>query len=261
MAKPPLYFLIEETNRELSSRLLMTHFACELGYPVVILPQWLIWENLHSLPRGIILFKGNSAIQTKNMGVAKRAGHIVVSIEEEAFGIADSSELTRCYDKNAGAHCDLFLFQGPLGKEAAEKHLVKLERFAITGNPRADFLRAPLLEHVETEARSIQEKYGPSLLINTNFAAFNARDLDAYSYFEICARAGWVNRDSIEDIEAWYMDAVRYERGCLRFISALIRGLVSAELPWNHHHPSASRGKIRYLEPEFRVASQNHGFA
>jgi surface carbohydrate biosynthesis protein len=233
MDKPPLYFLIEETSRELSSRLLMTHFAIELGYPVVILPQWLMWEKLHVLPRGVVLFKGNSAIQTKNMGVAKRAGHLVASIEEEAFGIADADELSRCYDPGAGSHCDLFLFQGPRNKAAAEKHLCRLEKSAITGNPRADFLRPPLSDQIDAEAKSIREAFGPYLLINTNFAAANARDLDAYSYFEICARAGWVDPDSPDDIEAWFFDAMRYEKACLRSISAYVRGLVSEGFPWN----------------------------
>ena len=233
MSKPPFYFLIEETSRELSSRLLMTRFAGAMGYPVVILPQWLMWQNLHDLPRGIVLFKGNSAIQTQNMAVAKRAGHIVASIEEEAFGIADANELRRCYDRDAGLHCDLFLFQGPQHKAVAENHLARIERSAITGNPRADFLRPPLSEQIDAEARSIRVKYGPYLLINTNFAAANARDLDAFSYFEICGRAGWVDRDSPEDVDAWFFDALRYEKACLRSISALVRGLVAENFPWN----------------------------
>jgi surface carbohydrate biosynthesis protein len=233
MGKPPFYFLIEETSRELSSRLLMTQFACALGHPVILLPQWLMWENLFVLPLGIVLFKGNSAIQTQNMSVAKRAGHLVASIEEEAFGIADPDELSRCYDRNAGLHCDLFLFQGPRNKSVAEKHLVKIERAAITGNPRADFLRPPLLDQINVEATVIREKYGPYLLINTNFAAANALDLDAYSYFEICARAGWVDRESPEDVEAWFFDAMRYEKASLRMISAFVRGLVGDGFPWN----------------------------
>jgi surface carbohydrate biosynthesis protein len=232
MAKPPFYFLIEETSRELSSRLLMTTFACALGHPVIILPQWLMWENFPALPRGVVLFKGNSAIQTTNMANAKRAGHLVASIEEEAFGIADADELSRCYARDAGSRCDLFLFQGPRNQVAVERHLGKIARSAITGNPRADFLRPPLSEQVASEAEAIRNSYGPFLLVNTNFAAANARDLDAYSYFEICARAGWVDRESPEDVENWFFDALRYEKACLRSLSAFIRGLVAADFPW-----------------------------
>jgi surface carbohydrate biosynthesis protein len=258
MVKPPFYFLIEETSRELSSRLLMTQFACELGYPVVILPQWLMWENLSTLPRGIILFKGNSAIQTQNMSVAKSAGHLVASIEEEAFGIADADELSRCFDRDAGLYCDLFLFQGARNKNAAEKHLVRINKSAITGNPRADFLRPPLTDQIDSEARSIERRYGPFLLINTNFAAANARDLDAYSYFSICARAGWVDRDSPEDVEAWFLDALRYEKASLRTISALVRGLVSENFPWNiviRPHPAE---KFETWARNFDMLPQTH---
>lgn len=233
MDKPPLYFLIEETSRELSSRLLMTYFAHALGYPVVILPQWLMWENLYVLPRGIVLFKGNGAVQSNNMAVAKRAGHLVASIEEEAFGIADGNVLNRCYHRDVGLHCDLFLFQGPRNKQAAEKHLARIERSAVTGNPRADFLRPPLAAQIDSDVRSIREEFGSYLLINTNFAAANARDLDAYSCFEATARAGWVDRESPEDVETWFFGNLRHQKACLRSISAFVRGLVSENFPWN----------------------------
>ena len=131
----PLYLLIEETTRELRSRALIAQNALSLGFDLVIGHQWEIIANLDILPHGIVLFKGNNAPQIKAMAMAKAAGHLVASIEEEAYAVADEEILLLGYAEGFDSFCDLHLTQGPFQHEAVSKRYPDMtECLVMTGN-------------------------------------------------------------------------------------------------------------------------------
>ena len=80
-----LYLRIEETARELASRLLIANYALEQGFEAILAAQRAVWENLQDLQPGIVLFKGNNGAQSLRMRRSKAAGHLVSSLEEEVL--------------------------------------------------------------------------------------------------------------------------------------------------------------------------------
>lgn len=222
---PPLYLLIEETGRELRARLVLALHAARAGYSSIIAPQWLTWEILGDLPKGLTLFKGNSAVQAKNMANAKNAGHLVVSIEEEALGLCDAGQINRCYHPSVARNCDMFLFQGEFQRDCVTKYLGEPVRSAVTGNPRIDLLASEFNKRHASEADDLKQRFGDFLLINTNFSTINPRDLDASAVLDTCLNAGWYDPNVPEDIEIFFAEAER-EQTDLRNLIDLIHALV-----------------------------------
>jgi len=236
-----LYLLIEESARELASRLLIAHFALEQGMEVLVVPQWAAWENLHRLPPGIMFFKGNNGGQAVRMEQAKAAGHQVVSLEEEAFGVSDQREIERLYDPLAVACCDMFFAQGRFQADCVMDRFPETRgRVQVTGNPRADLLLSPLSDPLRREAAALRTQHGDFVLFNTNFGSVNPREGDAVSYFESCVRLGVVDPSNAGDMDD-FMTWCRWERTNLAALGEVIDGLVARGFPWRiivRPHPS-----------------------
>ena len=241
MASTRLYLLIEETARELASRLLIANFALEQGFEVILAPQWAVWENLQDLQPGIVLFKGNNGAQSLIMRRAKAAGHLVASLEEEAFGVSDRREIVRLYEPGIGAFCDLFLTQGLFHARClAERFPEIASRIRTTGNPRSDLLSATLSAPLRQAARRLRETQGKFVLFNTNFGSINPRHGDAITYFETCARLGIIDPDNAEDMDD-LLTWCDWERTNLSALMELVGRLVSRGFPWRvvvRPHPS-----------------------
>lgn len=191
MIAPVLYLPVEETRRELTSRLLIACFAAERGITSIVGQQWLLGHNLEKMPRGLVLFKGNDALQTRNMMFAKQSGHMTAALEEEMFGVCTQNQILRLYDPGAIETCDLILAQGEFQRQTlAERYPRAVERMRIVGNPRADFLSPAFLEIHRPTAEDIRARHGRFVLINTNFGTVNASIGNVFDSFDACARIG-----------------------------------------------------------------------
>lgn len=230
MNLPPIYMLIEETGRELRGRCLLALFAARAGIPSVIAPQWQVWETLDKIPRGLFLFKGNSAVQARNMQNAKAAGHLVASLEEEAMGLSDADQINRCYDPSVAEYCDLLLFQGDFQSQCVSSFLGPLRGARITGNPRLDFLAPVFQAEITAEAAPIRQDFGEFLLINSNFSTINPREFDACGVFETCVNAGWYNPADPADVEIFFAEAERENEGLEKSLS-VIHALIDLGFP------------------------------
>jgi hypothetical protein len=71
----------------MQSRLLIAIYAARQGYSVVMGPQWALQRQAETLPKGVVLFKGNNTIQVTNIAAMRAAGHAVASLEEEVLGL------------------------------------------------------------------------------------------------------------------------------------------------------------------------------
>jgi surface carbohydrate biosynthesis protein len=205
--EPVLYLPIEETRRELASRLLLGCLAAERGLAVVFGQQWLITHNLSRMPRGLVLFKGNDTIQRDNMALCKRLGHMTASFEEEMFGVCTQSQILRLYTSDVDQVCDLFLAQGALQRDALLARWPSItDRIAVVGNPRADVLRDEFLATHREAAREIGARHGRFILINTNFGTVNAAAGNALDSYDGCARQGLMDATTAEgraDFNTW----------------------------------------------------------
>ena len=223
--------LIEETGRELLGRILLSLYAAHAGIPSVIAPQWLVWETLEEIPKGVLLFKSNSAVQAANMAKAKAAGHLVASMEEEALGLCDAAQINRCYAPSVARSCDLFFFQGEFQRRCITEFLGPLQRSSVTGNPRIDFLTPRFNAKIRAESDRVKHRFGEFLLINSNFSTINPREFDACGVLETCLNAGWYDPTVPEDIEVFFAEAER-EREDLKKSIRLIYELIDRGFRW-----------------------------
>ncbi|MDE0811977.1 MAG: hypothetical protein OSB69_22075 [Alphaproteobacteria bacterium] len=218
----PLYFLVEETNRELASRVLLATVAAASGITSYIVPQWLAWEYLVHLPHGVILFKGNNNAQSAHMVAARAAGHRVAAIEEEILGVTEPSQILQHFHPKHIDACELFLLQS----EHVRDHLIAQfptlgERMTVTGNPRTDLLREPLSSEIQDRAAKLREERGDFILVNTNFASINPRVEDAVSDYETCVRVGVIDPGNAND-RVQFLNRCRWERQNMALLAQVI---------------------------------------
>lgn len=216
------YLLVEEGFRELPSRLLIAAAIAGYDRDVWIGQQWWFAENFARLPPGVVLFKGNNGIQAHNMRRAKTAGHVVASMEEEAFGLS-TFDGEKLYNRHSGKYCDLFCVQGESLAEFVRCRLPNTQdKVVVTGNPRADLLTAPQDSEIRRQASFIKAEYGSFILINTNYASINPFDIDVYNYYQRCVDVAVYDDRDPED-HAKFDRLIGWEHQNLRLIVDFIR--------------------------------------
>ena len=245
----PLYFLVEETSRELASRVLLATVAAESGLTSYIIPQWFAWEHIDHLPAGVVLFKGNNRAQSTRMAAAREAGHRVAAIEEEILGVTNASEILRLFHPAHIDACELFLLQGDHARGLLTSRFPNQSaRMTVTGNPRTDLLRAPLNGDIHERAAKLRETRGEFILINTNFASINPRIEDAVSYHEMCVRVGVIDPDSADD-RTQFFKWCTWERQNMALLARVIAACeASTSLPRIIIRPHPSENLERWLE-------------
>lgn len=227
---PTIYLTVEESTRELDAKLLVAGMAAEVGYDVIIGQQWLMSSNWQHLPLGVVVFKGNNATQHVNVRNAKRAGHRVATIEEEALGVVDAVEIARLYNPGVEEDCDLLFMQGEFQRQVMAQHFPgAAERMVATGNPRIDLLRPLLLKAWQAESNSIRARFGRFILINTNYATINSHWGDTLSYYDVAVGARVFRENNPED-DLLFDEQVEWECANIRAMTGLIRQ-IEADLP------------------------------
>lgn len=217
-----LYFLIEETARELASRVLMCTVAAQRGVSSAIVPQWVAWRQFDRLSPGIVVFKGNNTLQTQHMLAARKAGHLVAAIEEEALGLSLDTQIERLFDQRTIDACDLILAQGDHVRDVVQsKDPALANRIVVTGNPRVDLLRPPLSGKILAKARELKRVHGDYVLVNSNIGSVNPRVEDTYGDYNACLRVGLIKADNAADL-ADFMTWCGWERDNLELLTRVI---------------------------------------
>ena len=245
---PRLYFLIEETARELAGRVLLSTVAAEQGFSSCIVPQWLIWNQFEQLDPGIVIFKGNNTVQTNHMLAARKAGHLVAAIEEEALGVSLDVQIQRLFDPRTADACDLILAQGENVRVAmAAKDQRIADRIVVTGNPRIDLLRPPFSRQIMAQAEEVKRVHGDYVLINSNIGSINPRVADTYADYTACIQVGLIAANNPKD-RADYLEWCGWERANLDLLTRVIGAYLDRPgVPRLiiRPHPSENVGKWR----------------
>jgi surface carbohydrate biosynthesis protein len=239
MSRGIVYLLVEESAREMQARVLVAIHAARHGHDVVIGPQWALIEQARRLPAGVMLFKGNNAIQVNAMARARAAGHAVASIEEEILGLIDEGRIVATYDPRVGRHCALILAQGEFQRACLERRDPGLAgKVVVTGNPRLDLLRAPLDASARRAAARIRESRGPFILVNSNYSSINPARGDALTGFQGWVQAGFADRESKADID-YFLSYCDWERenlhALLGFLGAAVEGGLAERIVLRPH--------------------------
>jgi surface carbohydrate biosynthesis protein len=218
-----VYLLVEESFRELASRQVIAADCLALGLDVLIAQQWWFNDNLSDLPAGIVLFKGNNRPQGALMSGAKRHGHVVTSLEEEAFGTIYEPEIRTLYDPVSIDVADRFFVQGAIHRDFLAKWFPETRgRISVVGNPRSDVLLHALGDTVHQKAARLRAEYGDFILVNTNCASINPFDIDTYSYYQRCVDVGVLNPEDPGDLDR-FDTLMEWEHSNLREMSRFIR--------------------------------------
>lgn len=248
----PLYFLVEETSRELASRVLLATVAANGGFTSYIAPQWFAWEHFDRMPAGVVLFKGNNGAQAAQMIAARAAGHRVAAIEEEILGVANAGEILRLFHPSNVGACELFILQGAHTREVLLSRFPEVEpQTVVTGNPRTDLLRSPFDNHTRAYATYLRRTHGDYILINTNLASINPRVEDTISYYELCMRVGVIDPANADDHDQFFKwcNWERQNMALLTEVIAACRASSSVPKIIIRPHPSENIDKWRQAYP------------
>jgi len=166
---------IETKVREFQAKVLLSCFAAEKGFHVLLADQNEMLRQLNCLPRGI--YVDNSIVRTRIRCFRKnlRIGNRIVAFCDEglSFRVAETYLKERISDEAYGM-TDYFFAWGQYHAETVKRKLGEASSKVIcAGNPRFDLLREPYKSVFLPERERILNKFGPFILINTNFSRYN----------------------------------------------------------------------------------------
>lgn len=176
MENERLIFIPVETKvRELHAKILLSCYAAEAGFSVILGTQAELLRMVKSLPRGLYLEKGVAPQKNSGTRLLKGLGNKIAAWCEEGLVIVDQESYARDrVSSEVFSRLDLFFAWGKVQQEAiARKMGPEADKIVIAGNPRFDLLRDPYRLVFSFEAKKLKQEHGRFLLINTNFGLFN----------------------------------------------------------------------------------------
>ena len=222
---PFLYLPIEVASRELHAKLLLSYFAVDRGYEVVVGWKRVINKNLRAMPPGIVMFKTLTARDGEAMDKARAAGHRVVALDEEVPGLVATKQKLRWVAKESAAASDVIFAVGDDHLDALRQfHSAHADRYRVVGNPRWDLLRPELRGSHAEEVAAIRRQYGPFILINTNFAILNSSRRTGEETRAWFAETGRVDLSKPEDV-IFLDDIYAMEHANTAAVHELVRAL------------------------------------
>ena len=170
-----LYIEVELKAREFEARVLLALHAAAQGLDVVIGQKMVISKiGFAKLPAGIVLIKTMNGMDVGRVKGAAEAGHMVVVIDEEAFGGSGRRPLWMRLntDPEALARTDLIIAQG---QEYADLLAAVFPEAAaktrVLGNPRVDLCRP------EFRKAQLNPGAAPGILICSQSQVCNPRGI------------------------------------------------------------------------------------
>lgn len=166
---------IETKHREFYGKVLLSLAAAERGFNVLLGEQNAMLAQLENLPIGIYLDKSVSRTKTRYFERLAAQGSQIVAWCEEGLVYRDRDAYLHERVSNASlALAERFFAWGEV--QASDIHVQAPEADAkvhVTGNPRFDMLRPELRSVFKPAADALRQRYGPYVLINSNFSRYN----------------------------------------------------------------------------------------
>ena len=175
MSKPAIIVPVETKSREFHGKLWLALHLLKAGHPVLLGSQSRLWDGSDLVAPGIYLDKSVAATRTDWFARCRARGHEVVAWDEEGLVFFDAW----LYRKQrivpqAFEQAERFFAWGEVQRDAiCEEYPQYRDRIALCGNPRFDFLRPELRAFYDPAVAELKRRFGPLLLVNTNFAFHN----------------------------------------------------------------------------------------
>jgi surface carbohydrate biosynthesis protein len=206
---PIAYLPIEYRSREFDGKLALAVALIRRGVTVVVGQQWLMYDKFSKLAPGVVLFKSQNKLHHLAMHSARRAGHIVLSLEEESMALTCKESIVRNCPPSTYEFVDYLLTTGEVERDAHIEAGCPTNKLLVSGNPRIDVLKPEFRNFHADDIARLRSSYGSFVLINTNFGIKNTKwgSIDFVRNIEI--GAGSLNPndpDSVRNFEtmvAW----------------------------------------------------------
>ena len=165
----------ETRVREFDAKLLLALAAAARGIPAIVGSKKRIDLDLARYPAGVYVGKSVTARSRHNLQLAQRCGHRVALWDEEGLVWASREVYWRTkVDAATLAAPELLIAWGEENADAWRLHPdYRATPIAVAGNPRAELLLPAFAGYHADEARTLRERHGAFLLINTNFSRVN----------------------------------------------------------------------------------------
>ncbi|WP_284152472.1 surface carbohydrate biosynthesis protein [Desulfofustis limnaeus] len=226
---PPLHWLIipiETKVREFDAKLLLSCAAAEAGYGVVLGHQHTIQRTWRKMPCSIVFDKSVVKSNEKRFAAYKRLGNGVFAWCEEGLLLADEQDYAnrKLYQPTL-RQLDLFCSWGANQTRVVLNKIPEIkDRLHNVGNPRMDLLRPEVRDYFAEEAEAIKKVFGPFLLINTNFAAYN-NIRGSETSLEIQKRSGKIRSSEGERL---FREFVQFKERMFHAFISLVEALAKA---------------------------------
>ena len=169
---PLLIIPVEIQVRELISRIILSAFAVNRGYRVILGKDRVVRRHAPYLPKGVILDKGLGLPRHGKPQRLKKLGHIVTAIDEEGtgfYGSPDQFMALQLADETLAAAGKWFCISDKMYQAAKNEYPHHAHKFVTTGMLRTDAWRNEFREFYQDEVNAIKNKQGPYILFCSNF--------------------------------------------------------------------------------------------
>ena len=208
----PLLFLPIETKvREFEPKLLFAMVAAERGYDVILGAQAAMLTHQLLFDRGLYIDKSFTVSKAPWFEELERLGNRIAAWDEEGLVYYDAETywLMRVEPAVFQRLCRVFAW-GEDQRDAICRYAPDRKgRIVATGNPRFDLLRPDSRGVYRKRAQRFRERYGPILLVNSNFSFAN-------HYNQSADMAKMLSRYRIADVRPGFFDGL-IQRHCEQF--------------------------------------------
>lgn len=216
---------VEFASREFEAKSVLAYELIKYGWSIVIGQQWEIFNQLSQFPPCFVIFKGQNKLHQTSMAYAKKYGHFIISIEEEALGMTEEHTLSKSSTKELYTLADVIFSQGEFETQFHRKMSSQLIDIKTFGNIRVDLLKKEYRFLFEDKIDFIRKTYGRFILINTNFALLNSYMGDFDHILNEHIRSGYTKEDN-NSIQEFY-DYYNWTKKCYLEIVKLLEYLVN----------------------------------
>jgi len=249
LSGPLIYVLVELSDREIPSRLVLAARLRQAGFRVVLAQQWAIMQSLPTLPRGVLFYKGYHKIFRESMRVAKRLGFVVVAQEEEVFGRTEEDIFSQYASPDLSDCLDAIFCNNEFELKFLQK-FIDDRKLILCGNPRSEIMFGSAVEVLRRRRSLIRQEFGRYVLINTNFGWTNSiwGSFDAAKSALIQAGA-----QSYADLhgDQYYADIANFEEVNFSIVSSFIELIHKDVRVVIRPHPSERLDKWHKLTQPF----------
>ena len=175
MKKKHFYITIENSDRELNGKLLITTEALSKGYDVILGSKDVLWSIIKYLPKGPILEKSLgknlSSILKKNFYL----NFTTFLLDEESLTYASKKQYLHFnFHVRNQKYLNTFFLSNMKQRKmlSSDKSIIK-KKLVLSGVPKYELYSKKNRKMFEKEKRNISKKYGKFILVTSRFGNIN----------------------------------------------------------------------------------------